>query len=285
MSPPKRLCRLLKPEINMNHNYHLKLTAALGLLVLGASTGRATNVTTSCMPGALTTYINGVNSDCVQGSQSNIFNYGFTFETRSNDDLSDVPGNIQVTPNNPAGTLSFSGFLNLPSGSEESIQYFIGYNIDPPPILTGDSISLDPFNDAVLTLYVCQGSVNGTSVTGTPYFLGDIGGNFLCGSTPNFSGGTTTNILDSPLTTTVSEICSQCGDPSGNVNFPATNQVGLLLELSLVAPPEDVPGGSGNGTFSDQSTVPEPASALMFGSGLAVAFGLRRLMHARLGTR
>jgi hypothetical protein len=269
----------------MNHNYHLKLSAALGLLVLGASIGRATNVTSSCMPGALTTYINGVNSDCVQGSQNNIFNYGFTFETRSSDDLSDVPGNIEVTPNNAAGTLSFSGFMNLPSGSEESIQYFIGYNIDPPPILTGDSISLDPFNDAVLTLYVCQGSVNGSTVTGTPYFQGDIGGNFLCGTTPNYSGGTTTNILDSSLTVTVSEICPECGDPSGMVTFPPTSQLGLLLELSLVAPPEDVPGGSGVGTFTDDATVPEPASALMLGSGFAAAFALRRFIQGRLRSR
>ncbi len=267
----------------MNDNYHLKLIATLGLFAVGASTGWAGAI--NCIPGTLDTYINGVNTDCAQGSANNIFNYGFTFETRSNGDLSDVPGNINVTPNNPAATLSFSGFMNLPSGSGENLQYFIGYNIDPPPILTGDSIALDPFNDAVLTLYVCQGTVNGTNITGTPYFLGDIGGNFECSSTPNFSGGTTTNILDSPLTTQVSEICSACGDPMGTVNFPATSQLGLLLELDLTAPPAGVIGGSGNGTFSDSTTVPEPGSVLTFGSGLAAAIVLRRFIQNRLRAR
>jgi len=275
------------------NNYQVKVLAAFSLSLFGASAVRA-NVITSCTPGTLDTYIDGVNSNCMQASGNTaIFNYGFAFGTQSTSDLSDTAGNIYVTPNSN-GTLSFGagpggtprGFTNLPSGSNENLAYFIGYNIDPPPIIDGDTIGLAPFNDAILSLFVCNGSVNGGTITGTPYFQGNIDGIYTCGSTPNPGGGTSTDIMNSPFQSTISELCEGCGDPMATVNFPLTSQVGLLLVLQLFAPPSDVPGGSGNGTFANtnNSAVPEPSSLLTLGSA-AAAILLRKFLSKRLRAR
>ncbi len=271
----------------MNYHYHVKLLGILGLLACGAP--RALAQQPSCPTNTLDVYINSFTAPgngCLQGAQNNVENYGFTFETRSNSGQSDVSTNITVNPDNPSATLAFSGFESFAAGSGLDIEYFIGYNIDPPPILTGDSISLDPFNDAILNLYVCPGSVNGSNVTGTPYFLGDLGGTFECGSTfgSGFSGGTLSAInLNSP-TGSVNE---NCCDPMTTVSFSPTSQVGLLLELQIDTPPNGSGLGSGTGTFGNDpvQSLPEPSSLWMLGSGLVAAVGCRKFIQNRLRAR
>jgi hypothetical protein len=257
----------------MNQNSHFKLFGVLGLLAFGA----ASTLAQQCPTNTLDLYINSFTAPgngCIQGSQNNVENYGFTFETRSvSGGNSDVASNILVTPNNPAATLGFSGFESLPANGGD-IEYFIGYNIDPPPILTGDSISLDPFNPgtATLNLYVCQGD--------TPFFLGDNDGTFECGSTfSGFSGGTSAINLADP------DASVNSTTPNATFGFPPTSQVGILLELTLNAGTT----GTGEGTFGSdpavQGTVPEPASFLLVGLALTAAIGFRKFIQNRLRAR
>jgi hypothetical protein len=256
----------------MKHNCNFKLFGMLGLLACGASSTLAQQ----CPTDPLDLYINSFTAPgngCIQGAQNNVENYGFTFETRSSSGNSDVASSITVTPNNAAATLGFSGFESLAAGGGD-IEYFIGYNIDPPPILTGDSISIDPFNPgtATLNLYVCQGD--------TPFFLGDNDGTFECGSTfGGFSGGT------SPINLADPNASVNSTTPNATFGFPPTSQVGILLELVLEA--GDTGTGSGNfgSNPSVQGTAPEPASFLLVGLALAAAIGFRKLIQNRLRAR
>jgi len=259
----------------MNQDHHLKLFGVLGLLAFGASSTLAQQP--FCPTDTLDVFINSFTAPrngCIQGAQNNVENYGFTFETRSSSGNSDVASSILVTPNNPAATLGFGGFETLAPGGGD-IEYFIGYNIDPPPILTGDSISLDPFNagTATLNLYVCQGD--------TPFFLGDNDGTFECGSTfgIGFSGGT------SPINLADPNASVNSTTPNATFGFPPTSQVGILLELVLEAGST----GTGSGNFGSdpavQGTAPEPASLLLVGLTLAAAIGFRKFIQNRLRSR
>jgi hypothetical protein len=207
---------------------------------------------------------------CTQAN--NIENYFFTYSTNG----SQAASTITVMPGATDDSLTFGGFNPVTTGPE--VDYFIGYNIDPAPVLGGDTISLDPFLNAVLTAWVCPGSVTpngeGSTVTGTPYYIG----NDTCSSAqPGFSGGTTSNILSSTETTSIVAI-----DPANIPNFVTTSNVGILLELQLMS-------DSGTGTLGNDpllaSSAPEPGSLLTVGSVLAAAILLRKLIQNRVRAR
>jgi hypothetical protein len=218
--------------------------------------------------------MNGCTQSVVGNPSAPVFiNYGFTFATSSMTGNSDTAGDIGLTPTSATPMFTLGGFESLSAGAGD-LEYFIGYNIDPAPVINGDSISLDPFTSgtATLNVYVCTGA--------DPYFLGDDAGEFECGSSygTGFTNGVPINLADPAAVATT-------GSPMAMVTFgSSTSQVGILLELILNA------GSTGTGTGEitntlSASAVPEPASALMIGSGLAAAIFLRKRIRARLRAR
>lgn len=261
----------------MSRREHYKLLGILGLALIGGASAKADAIT--CPTASLSTYISsfGNNTDpsapsngCV--TTDNLQYYGFTFTIQSSTGNSDSANSITVSPDGSG--LDFNGFKALVANAGD-LEYFIGFNIDPaPPIITGDSISLDPFNagTATLNLFICSGD--------TPYYLGNNTGAFECGATygSGFATGTSSINLASPDATVTT------GNPTATFNFPSTSQVGILLELVLNAGTT----GTGTGTLGSDpqaSSVPEPSSFGMIASGLCAVLLLGKFMKRRLAPR
>src|SRR5580704_1528097 len=84
-----------------------------------------------------------------------------------------------------------SGFFltGIPEVDQGTVTYLIGFNIDPAPVLTGDSISLDPPSGEVsLTAYYCSNQ-DQPNVTYSE-------NNFYCGAGPNFNGSADSPVLN-----------------------------------------------------------------------------------------
>ncbi len=148
-------------------------------------------------------------------------------------------------------------------------RYLITYNVDPPPIIAGDELSLDPpVGSIYATKWGCTDSNFSPQLSTTETILQNVGGRagytastFKCGSTPQ----TDPYILKTdgdPLTppTTIASI-----------TFP---QSAAIINVRLVL---DFEPGTITGFDAIQSpistTIPEPATNVMIAAGL-LGFGL-----------
>lgn len=253
----------------------LGFRGALQLVTLTACTAAiaaASTVGAACVQDTLSNYIkntsNGPGTGCtVAGLQYTNF---FFLTTTTNIDHSGTPaGSIVVTPNDATG-LTFTGFApNTFVGT--TIDYFIGFDVltDPAPILTGDSISLDPpVGNVVLTLSVC--------LSDTPFFTGQSGNlsdnNLYCGTQPTFAAGSNVAIQGPNFS-----LANKNGtDQTGEFDFlSGVPQFGMLLHLTLTDDTTASVGAIGNNPIQ-QSGVPEPASCMLLGGGFIALWALRK---------
>lgn len=231
-----------------------------------------------CTPDNLQNYVNNQSKGPGFGcTLANLEYFNFFFQSAGTGQVQpDLATNLTVTPG--ATGLTFTGFQSL-NPNVGSLQDFIGLNVDPAPVLTGDSISLDPpLGGIQLDLYACLGA--------TPFFVGKNTGNLsdtnlYCGANPTFDPVTAVAInLGSPNASIVNN-----GNPLQTSTFnlaASTGQLGVLLRLTLNT--TSVAGASLDGIGNQplqQAGTPEPGSWLLLGSGLA-ALLLRSLRAKRL---
>lgn len=156
-----------------------------------------------------------------------------------------------------------------------SERYLITYNIDPPPIIAGDELSLDPpVGTVYATKWGCTDSNFSPQSSTTETILQSVGGRagytagtFKCGSSPQVN----------PY------ILKTDGDPStspttiASIVFP---QSAAIVNVRLVL---DFEPGTITGFDAIQApvstTIPEPTSNLLIAAGL-IGFGL--LSRSRL---
>ena len=148
-------------------------------------------------------------------------------------------------------------------------RYLITYNIDPPPIIAGDELSLDPpVGTVYATKWGCVDSDFSPQSSSTETILQNVGGRagytagtFKCGSSPQ----------------TDPYILKTDGDPStspttiASITFP---QSAAIVNVRLVL---DFEPGTITGFDAIQSpvatTIPEPTTNIMIDAGL-IGFGL-----------
>jgi hypothetical protein len=238
----------------------------------------------ACTPGVLTSYLNnfggGPGTSC---TLANLDYFNFYFQSAGTGQVSpDSPGNITVTPGTPGATdLRFSGFQSLSAG-QGTLTDFIGFNIDPAPVLTGDSISLDPPSGNVFVdLFTC--------LPDTPFFVGQSGNpgdtSLYCGTTSTFGGGS--HIAINLANPSASIINNNSPLQTSTFLFPGTTgQVGILLRLTLTT--TSVGGASldaiGNQPIQDGqgAGAPEPGTWMLLGTGLLTLVLFRRFVAKRL---
>jgi hypothetical protein len=123
-----------------------------------------------CVAGSLQSYIGS--SGCVLGESdgAEVVFSGFAFPTPLNPDGAPVldASQIEVTPvaSGLSGSFDFSGDFSAPAG--DTVTYDIDYFLllDPPPILGGGSLFLDPTGDVSVTESICADSFFGTDASG-----------------------------------------------------------------------------------------------------------------------
>lgn len=253
----------------------------IALFVIGAGLSMATvSQGGPCTDDTLANYIEVLNSfpnGCTLGKAPLTY-YNFQFETLSSVEQSDTADKINVTA---AGTdLSFGGFKSLTQANLD-LTYLFGFNIDPAPVLTGDSISLDPpFGNVSLSLYVCLPQ------TDLPYLRGPnpsdpADTNMYCASTPDWGTGAAqaidlTNGAVLTLTNTLNV------DQTGTYTFPTSvSQVGILMKLTFQTSdlsPNASAGATGNtAAVQDQGPdAPEPGTWMLLGAGLSIVLWRRK---------
>ncbi len=168
-------------------------------------------------------------------------------------------------------TISFDGdlgfnFGNIPEVDAGSVSYLIGFNIDPAPVLTGDTISLDPpVGNVTLSAYLCPASA--------PYLTSSGASDdpqLYCGTAPVFGDGTNTAINTGISGTPIATISNINGtDQSSSFQFPGAplTQIGELLVLTLNADDPASVGAIGEDP-AEISATPEPAAWMLLASGL-----------------
>lgn len=235
----------------------------------------------TCTPDNLSKYSSNFSGGPGNGcTVSNLEYFNFFFQsTAVGQFIPDDVGNINVLPGGV--DLTFSGFQSL-APHAGILTDFVGFDVDPAPVLTGDSISLDPPSGSViLDLYVC--------LPGTPFFVGRNPGdpadpNMYCGSSATFTGSATTSAiaLDGPLVHLVNTGVNK----TGSVTFAtSTAQMGVLLRLTLDA--SDATAASldaieNNVLQATAGPAPEPATWMLIGSGILITSLLRRFLPKRL---
>jgi hypothetical protein len=212
----------------------------------------------------------GPGTGCTSPGDPNLEYYNFFFSTHSGvgENFAD-PSSITVSPDGGFG-FNFTGFQTVTNGD---LTYFLGFNIDPAPVLTGDSISLDPpVGNVTLNLYICQQD--------SP-FLTQSEGNYYCSTMPNFGDGSNSQIVfgETPPAATLVNVSGK--DQSTTASFAPTGQIGVLLQLTLV---DDDPASVGAiGSAPTQiSTTPEPGSWILLASGLLMFLHKRRISARRI---
>jgi hypothetical protein len=173
-----------------------------------------------------------------------------------------------VTPDGGFG-FNFNGFQTVSTGN---LTYYLGFDaiIDPAPVLTGDSIGLDPpSGNVTLSLYVCL--PNAPYITHTDD-LKDLS----CGTAANFGDGTNFAIdLSKPAAQLINTLVPG-PDQFTTVQFPsAVTQIGVLLVLKLDSDDPASVGAIGSAP-TQIAADPESGTWLLFGTGLLVVLLMRR---------
>ncbi len=242
--------------------------------VMLAALAQAGACTIDSLDHYIANFPNGPGNGCTAGPLEYT---NFFFQTTGN--ITDTAGNINVVPGGQA--LNFFGFKTLQQNAG-NINYFIGFDVDPAPVLTGDSIFLDPpVGGVTLDLFTC--------LPDTPYFVGGSGNvgdtNLYCGASLTYDPANAVAInLSAPNATIVNN-----GQPAQTASFTfpvSTSQAGILLRLSLQTS-QNSPTASLDSIANDlilgrSGGVPEPATWSLLGLGLIGAAMLKRARSKRL---
>jgi PEP-CTERM motif len=257
----------------MNLLQNSKILNILALSLLTAAIASATPVQGGA-PCTQDTYLgylslnDGPGTGCTNPVDPNLEYYNFFFSTSSNTEgNSDIPNNITVSPDGGFG-FNFTGFQTVTTGD---LTYFLGFNIDPAPVLTGDSISLDPpKGNVILNLYICQQD--------TPFLTQSEGG-YFCSTQPNFGDGSDIQIIFG-VTQPAATLTNVDGtDQSTTASFAPTGQIGVLLQLTLNADDPASVGAIGSAPTQILAT-PEPSTWMLLASGVLAIALWRRFRRA-----
>ncbi len=245
----------------MNFIPNSRILNLLALFPLAIGLASATPVQSGgpCTTDTYADYIsslNGPGMGCTNPVDPNLEYYNFLFSTSSTGSNFDSPSNITVSPDGGFG-FNFTGFQTVSTGD---LTYFLGFNVDPAPVLTGDSISLDPpVGNVTLNLYICQQD--------TPFLTKGGEGGFFCSTQPNFADGSNSQIIFGETQPAATLINVNGKDQSTTASFAPTGQIGVLLQLTLNADDPASVGAIGSAPALILST-PEPASWILLASGL-----------------
>jgi hypothetical protein len=106
------------------------------------------NGATTCPTGPLSPYLVGGFTCQTDGSIFSDFGYEIP--------PGGVPASaIQVVPLSGPGFAGFQFNGSFTASQEQTITYLFGYFVDPPPIIHGEQIDLDPFGDVSLQTDLC----------------------------------------------------------------------------------------------------------------------------------
>ncbi len=231
------------------------------LFALGAASQLAA---APCITQSLDYYKNNY-GELTPCSSGDLTYYGFDFAKLS------APGSITaldiiVTPDPGNNTLVFSGAnastFNHFIAAGQREQYLLSYIIDPPPIVAGDDLSLDPPSGPI---YVSR-----WSCAGTPFNQSPSAGSIAGMDPSSYSSAYTCLDSSTPYFIQVSPETQL----SASVDFnPAVTFVFARMAIDLL--PGNVTGL--DAIVSQTSIVPEPGTAVLAAITLAgLAFFRRR---------
>jgi hypothetical protein len=136
---------------------------------------------------------------------------------------------IQVVPLSGPGFAGFQFIASFTASQGQTITYLFGYFVDPPPIIHGEQINLDPFGDVSLQTDLC--------ITAFPCAPADTLGTL---------NATTNNTMAS-------------------MQFPGTGTLAVQDTLTLTG---GNTGATSQGFDNVTFVTPEASSMLLAGSGL-----------------
>ena len=241
---------------------------AIGLfgVLLGASLAHAGSIGTApaCEEGTFASYLSPVGAQfrCNLGA---VDVYNFELYTVSDGVAtfanSDLLSTIRINPiwnsETQTASLSIQGFTNLTMASDETATYRIRYTIDPPPILGGESMELDPPHGDILgsQLY-CK---NAEFVTNER--------SVFC---PNEGGGTVPFGFSDASGTPVNI-------PANLLFNPPLFTLDTLTDITLN--PTGTRASGFDGVVFAVQIAPEPSAWLLAASGLVLVLGRRFRRH------
>jgi hypothetical protein len=243
-----------------SHFYTHSLIFMALLILAGATTAKADTCfgTVTTLTSFIANTSDGPGTGCFVGD---IEYYGVQFASMITQGATAPATADQIGVTFTATGFSLSGIPEVDNGT---VTYLVGFNIDPAPVLTGDSISLDPpLGNVTLNAFYCSNS-DQPNVTFNE-------GNFFCGGGYPFSDEDTEIDLGSPTAQATTN------NPNASFGFfnPPVGQAGILLELILNA---DDPASIDNfgQDPAEASSTPEPGAWLLVASGLAFVTWRRR---------
>jgi hypothetical protein len=201
-------------------------TVSIGLILLCALGGMAASAATMCQPGTLATYTQpGFTCTDVTG----VFTFKDFVYTPPSGGLSS--SQITVTPVDVPDQTGFFINGNFTSIGGGNTSYVLSYFIDPPPIIHGEQMTLDPMASVILELDLCSTAFDPS-----------------CGGTP--------------LGTLMADNSNPPSSLTASIQFPNTNALGVRNTLTL--------SGTGTSQGFDNMTlvVPEPSGILLAATGL-----------------
>lgn len=184
--------------------------------------------------------------------------YGFAFSATQQNAGEDTllgPADIGVEQDDGFG-LTFSGFNAYPVSSDNVVTYTLLFDIDPPPVLGGDSLGLDPLGDVTGTVYYCPGTTINL----------EEGGGTVCGDSSD------------PLMLGVANSENEYYFDN-SFNGGPYSTVGIEVVLTLAGDPPDLSTVDDEPDLIMPEATPEPAAAWLVGTpliGLAALYFLRK---------
>jgi len=238
----------------------------------------------SCTSGSLQSYVDnfgiGAGGACTIGTLT----YSkFFFKELKVTTASSLTNNITASSLNIDPVSALNSFNILPVSLSSfnrtiinSERYFISYNVDPPPIIAGDELFLDPpFGSIYGTKWGCTDSDFSPS-NPVEKVLQDVGGR------PGYSASTFScgvNPVKAPYILKTDGTSPTFDNVIARITFPEPVAI-LNIRLVLDFEPGTITGFDGI-QVPVSTTIPEPASGLLIAAGLAaVAVSSRKKFKA-----
>jgi hypothetical protein len=201
-------------------------TVLVGLVLFCALGGTAAFAAPMCQSGTLASYL-GAGFTCTE--DNGILSFKDFAYTPPEGGLS--AAQITVSPLDMPGSVGFLFTGSFASINGTSTAYVFSYFIDPPPIIHGEQMDLDPMASVILQLDLCS----------TPFNPG-------CGGTP--------------LGTLTADNSNPPSSLKASTQLANTNALGVRNTLTLTG------AGTSQGFDNITSITPEPSSILLAASGL-----------------